>query len=130
MRTINSAKDLEQAIQELELTRSLQGQLLKEQALITYEMLKPETLIKTTLNQITSSSYLINKIISPLFRFIGVFSSKKKSNNNFRTFFDNALGCGVRNVIDKNPTAIKLFCGFLMQYLLRKTISTFTKDDK
>lgn len=134
MQTINSAAELKKTIQQLELDRMVQGQILKEQFFITYESMKPVSLIKSTLKEITSSPYLMNNVFASALGLLGGFISKKtatgKSDNPVRNLLGSILQLGVTNFIVQHPVAIKLIGGFLIQYIFKKTKSIFPKSDK
>ncbi|MDD2192032.1 MAG: hypothetical protein PHO12_05785 [Bacteroidales bacterium] len=124
MQNINSAADLKKAIIQLELDRTVQWEFLQEQVCNTYESMKPVNLIKSSLIDLASSPYLKNKVfalvLGSLNKFISKHTSKEKSANPLKNFFNNLLQVGVTNFI-VNPIAFNLVKGFLMQSLFKKT---------
>ncbi|MCK9163954.1 MAG: hypothetical protein M0O93_06380, partial [Bacteroidales bacterium] len=121
-------------IYELELDSMIQGKILKEEALTAYEMFKPANLIKTTLNEMTSPSYIFNNVFASLIGRLGGLNSKKnkkeKSDNTFQNLLNSLIKFGLTTLIVQNPTAIKLIGGSLVQYLFKKATTIFSKDDK
>jgi CRISPR/Cas system CSM-associated protein Csm5 (group 7 of RAMP superfamily) len=63
MQKITSTAGLKEAIQLLEAKKVASGKLLKEQFVDTYESFKPASLIRSTLNDISSSPNLIENIL-------------------------------------------------------------------
>jgi hypothetical protein len=63
MRTITSTADLKKAIQVLETEHAANGKLLKAQLYTTYDTFKPVNLLRSTLQEITSSPNLIDNIL-------------------------------------------------------------------
>ena len=133
MQTINSASDLKNAIKQLESEREIQGLLLKEQFFITYESMKPLSLILSTLKDITSSPYLVNNIFTSVLGFLGGYISKKspedKSNHPIKKILGNVLQSGITTFIMQHPSAIKLVGGLLVKYLFSKNKSKSPKSD-
>lgn len=133
MQTINSALDLKNAIKQLEGEHEIQGLLLKEQFFITYESIKPVSLIKNALKNITSSPYLVNNIFTSVVGLLGGYISKKspedKSNHPIKRLLSNVLQSGITTFIIQHPSAIKLVGGLLIQYLFSKNKSKSPKSD-
>ena len=63
MQKITSTAGLKEAIQLLEAKKVTSGKLLKEQFVETYESFKPASLLRSTLNDISSSPNLIENVI-------------------------------------------------------------------
>jgi CRISPR/Cas system CSM-associated protein Csm5 (group 7 of RAMP superfamily) len=63
MQKITSTAGLKEAIQLLEAKKVASGKLLKEQFVETYESFKPASLLRSTLNDISSSPNLIENVI-------------------------------------------------------------------
>jgi CRISPR/Cas system CSM-associated protein Csm5 (group 7 of RAMP superfamily) len=63
MQKITSTAGLKEAIQLLEAEKLTRGKLLKEQFVDTYESFKPASLLRSTLNDISSSPNLIENIL-------------------------------------------------------------------
>jgi len=77
MQKIASIAGLKNAIQLLEVEQADKGQLLKEQLFLTYESLKPVNLLRSTVNDIASSTYLIDNILGAAIGLVSGFLSKK-----------------------------------------------------
>ena len=88
MENISCAAELKLAISEKQFELEVQGQLLKEEFFIAYESLKPVSLIKSTLTEITSSPYLIDNMLGAVMGMLSGYVSKKiavgTSHNLFR----------------------------------------------
>jgi len=63
MQKITSTAGLRRAIQLLEAEKAANGKLLKEQFISTYESFKPASLLRSTLQDISSSPNLIENVI-------------------------------------------------------------------
>jgi hypothetical protein len=77
MEYITSTAGLKRAIELLEAEQAVTLQRLKEQSYSAYESLKPANLIRSTLNDIFSSSFLIESIIGTALGLAGGYFSKK-----------------------------------------------------
>ena len=125
MENITCATELKIAIKELEFERDIQGQLLKEITFIAYENLKPSNLLKNTLNEITSSPYLVDNILGSATGLISGYISKKiavgTSQSLFRKMAGAVLQFGVTNLVAQNPEALKAIGNYLIQKLFHRT---------
>jgi hypothetical protein len=124
MQNIASTAELKNAIQLLEIEQAANWQLLKEQFHLTYESLKPVNLLRSTVNDIASSPYLIDNIIGNALGLATGYLSKKivvgASNNKFRKLIGFVLQFGVTNFVAQRPDAIKSIGQFILQHILRK----------
>lgn len=124
MQNITSLAGLKDAIQLLEVDQGIKGQLLKEQLYITYESLKPVSLIRHTLKEISSSPYLIDNISGTAIGLLSGFLSKKifvgSSGNLIRKFIGSALQFGVTNIVAQNSDVIKSVGQALFQLFFNK----------
>ena len=111
MGKITNAKALNEAIIELEKQKTSQWLILKEDAGIVYENLKPINVIKRTINDLSSSEGLIENIISSLVGISSGFVSRKivvgKSTSIFRNIFGTILQTAITNLIIRHPEMIK-----------------------
>ena len=125
MENITCAAELKIAIIELEFQQNIQGKLLQEDFFTAYENLKPATLIKNTLSEITSSPYLIDNMLSALTGLISGYVSKKiavgTSHNLFRKIMGSVLQFGVTNLVAQNPDALKTVGNWVIQLLFHRT---------
>jgi hypothetical protein len=124
MQNITSTAELKHAIQLLEVEQAIQGQQLKKQFYLTCNSLKPVNLLKSTLNEIVSSPYLIDNILSTALGLATGYLSKKifigTSGNLFRKLFGSVLQLGVTKVVSQHPDAIKSFGQLIFQHFLHK----------
>jgi hypothetical protein len=124
MENITSYAGLKNAIQLLEVEQAINGQLLKEQFYRTYESFKPINLLKSTLNDVASSPFLIDNILGTAMGLVTGYLSKKifigASGNIFRKLFGSILQFGVANLVAQHPDAIKSFGQFIFQHIFRK----------
>ncbi len=124
METINSAAELKIAIRQMELEQTIQGQLLKEQFIITVESLTPVNLIKGAINDISSSPFLIDNMIGSAMGLITGYFSKiiavGSSNNPFKKFMGSVLQFGVTNIVAQHPEIFKSFGQFIMEQIFHR----------
>jgi hypothetical protein len=124
MENITSAAELKRVIQRVEIEHAMQGKRLKEQFFLAYENLKPANILKSTLNEITKSPYLIDNVLGATLGLITGYLSRKiavaGSGNLFRKLIGSVLQFGITNLIAQHPDLIKLFGQFVMQHLFRK----------
>jgi hypothetical protein len=133
MQNITSVSGLKNAIQLLEVDQAIKGQLLKEQFYITYESLKPINLLKSALNEVSTSPYLIDNILGTVMGLVSGYLSKKVfiggSGNIIRKLMGSILQFGITNVVAKHSDAIKAFGQVIIQYILhRKEINSRRGD--
>jgi|APHig6443717817_1056837.scaffolds.fasta_scaffold163655_1 hypothetical protein len=124
MQKISSAAELKNTIQLLEVEQGEKGQLLKEQLFITYESLKPANLLKSTVDDIASSPYLMDNILGAAMGLFTGFLSKKlfigASGNKVRKLVGHVLQFGITNFIALHPGAIKTIGWSFIQHFVRK----------
>ncbi len=106
MEAITTSAELKNAIQMLEFDQQIREQQLKEQVFLTIESLKPANLIRSTINEITSSPHLIENTLGTVTGLItGYFSEKittGKSGNLVRNLLGTILQFGVTNVVARH----------------------------
>lgn len=125
MENITSAIGLKNAIQQLEVEQTIEGQLLKEQFHITYERFKPINLLKNTIYEITTSPHLFDRILGTTVGLATGFVSRKvlmigASGNLVRKLLASVMQLGVTNVVSHNPDTIKSIGQHMMQHFLHK----------
>jgi len=124
MENITCAAELKLAIIETQFEHAIQGELLKEQLLATFESLKPVNIIKGTLSEITSSPYLVENMLSAVVGLVGGFVSKKiavgTSHNIFRKIMGTALQFGVTNLVAQHPEALKNVGQLIIEKIFHK----------
>ena len=125
MENINSAAELKLAIQEKQFEQAIQGELLKEQLLLTFESLKPISLIKNTLAEITSSPYLVENMFGAITGLVTGYVSKKiaigTSHNIFRKIMGSALQFSVTNLVAQHPDILKNIGQSIIEKIFHKT---------
>jgi len=124
MENIRSVTDLKKAIQLLENEQTINWELLKGQLSVTYESFKPLNLIKRTLEEVTSSPYLVNDVLSTAIGLTAGYISKKifvgRSGNIARKFLGTLIQLGVTNVTTQRSEVFKTMGQFLFKHLFRK----------
>jgi hypothetical protein len=124
MQSKDSTAELKNTIRLLEVKQSINGRLLKEQFLLTYESLKPVNLIKSTLKEVTSSPFLIDNLAGSVIGLTTGYLSKKvvvgSSANLLRKLLGSIIQLGVTNIISRNSEAIESFGKSILQNLLSK----------
>jgi hypothetical protein len=121
MQNITSTVALKDAIQSLETDQAVKGQLLKEQFYVIYESLRPVNLLKYTLQDISSSPFLIDNILSTGMGIASGFLTNKifvgRSGNIIRNLLGTILQFGVTNVVAQHPAAVKTIGEIILQFL-------------
>jgi hypothetical protein len=124
MENITSVAGLKKAIELLEAEQTIKLQRLKEQFYPVCENLKPVNLLKSTLNDINSSSNLIDNIIgTALSLATGYFSNRLvvgTSVNRVRRLFGTILQLGVTNVVARHADAIKSYGRYFLKQIFRR----------
>jgi hypothetical protein len=113
MQKISSVEGLRNAIQLLEAEQNIKGELLKKQVMITYESLRPVSLIKNTLKDLFSSSFEGENISGIAAGITGGYLLKKlfvgRSGNPFKKLLGSIIQLGLTNVIAQNSQLIRSF---------------------
>lgn len=124
MEPITSIEELKNAIQFLEFEHSVKKQLLREQVYLTYESLKPINLLKSILQEISSSQNTIDNILGTTVGLASGYISKKiivgHSANAIRKLVGSLLQFGVTTIVAQHPDMIKSISQFIFQHFLRK----------
>ncbi|MBV5281853.1 MAG: hypothetical protein JZU53_05385 [Paludibacter sp.] len=124
MKTINSAAELKLAIQQLELQHTIQGEVLKDQFLVTIEGFTPINLLKNALNEIARSPYLIDNIIGSAMGLATGYLSKLVavggSNSIVKKLLGSVVQFGVTNIVAQHPEMFKSVGNFLMDLIFHK----------
>lgn len=124
MKKINSAQELREAIEELELKKIEQAAELEHQFSEIYESLKPVNIIKNTLQNTFSSADTKRNLLGSLIGLGTGLLSKKLLVGKSVGFFRKALGAavefGVAGVIAKNAGKIKDKGSEVINKLFRK----------
>jgi len=124
METSSSSLLLKNEIQLLEVEKAFQEQLLKEQFYATYENLKPVNLLRSTLSDVASSSFLIDHILSTAVGLATGYLSKKvvvgASGNIFRKLLGFMMQVGVTNTVAQHPDSIRSIGQYIYHHFLNK----------
>lgn len=124
MENINCTADIKNAIQLLEAEQAVKEKLLKEQFHLTFESLKPVSLLRSTIKDISSSPYLIENIIGAATGLATGFISRKiivgASGNILRRLFGAILQFGVTNLVASHSDGIRSFTQSLFQHFFHK----------
>jgi hypothetical protein len=124
MQNITSTVGLKNAIQSLEADQAVKEELLKKQFYVIYESLRPVNLIKHTIQDISSSPFLIDNIISTGLGIASGFLTNKifvgRSGSIIRNLLGTVLQFGVTNVVAQHPAAVKSIGELIMQFIRRK----------
>jgi hypothetical protein len=122
MQTIITQTDLRAAIVQLEIRQEAEAILLKEQALLTYESIKPINLIKNLFHESTESTELkgdlLNSTIGISAGFLSKFMFQGFTSGPIRKIVGTALMFGIKNLVAHNPETVKK-----MSHLLFNTIN-------
>jgi len=124
MENMTSTARLKEAIELLEDEQTVKWQRLKEQFYTAYETLKPVNLFKSTLNDITSSPYLIDNIIGTTLSLATGYFSKRMivgtSVNRVRKLFGAIMQFGVTNVMAQHADTIRSFGRYFLKHIFHK----------
>ena len=111
MKTIITQDDLRAAIVELELRQDAEVILLKEQAMLTYESIKPLNLVKNLFRESTESDELKGSLLNSTVGISAGFLSKVLfqgfSGGPIKKMVGTALMFGVKNLVARNPKTVK-----------------------
>jgi len=125
MEKITCTAEIKIAIQNLEFQQDIQGKLMKEEFLIAFESLKPVHLIKSILQEVTSSPYLLDNMLGSVMGMITGYISRKitvgGSHNLIRKVVGSLLQFGVTNVVAQHTEVLKWAGNFFMQHVLHKS---------
>jgi len=121
MQNIRTIAELKNSIKLIDTERDIQERLLKEQFQITYESLKPIYLLKSTIDEVTSSPFLIDKILGTTIGIATGYLSRKAfvgaSGNIVRKLIGSVLQFGVTNLVAQHADSIKSFGKVILQYV-------------
>jgi hypothetical protein len=125
MKNITSTAELKNAILLIEAKRDFNGQLLKVQFNQAYERFKPVNLLRSAMNDVTSShSTIVDNIVIPAIGIGAGYLSKKivagSSDNKYRILIGSILQSEVTTLIVQNPDAIKAFGQYIFRLIFRK----------
>ena len=124
MEKITTSAEIKLAIQNLQFEHEVQGALLKQHFFDVFESLKPINLIKSTLQEVTASPYLIDSVLSSTMGLLSGYVSKKLaiggSKNVMRNIVGSLLQFGVTNVVSKNSGILKTLGNFVIKHVVHR----------
>lgn len=124
MQKKDSAEELKNTIRLVQVTQSENRVLLKEQLLLTYDSIKPSSLIRSTLKEVTSSPFLVGNLAGTVIGLTTGYLSNKvvigSSASLLRKLFGRILQFGVTRIISKNSGAIELYGKSIFKHLFSK----------
>lgn len=110
MERITSAKALRESIMQLELKQLEQERLLKEQFALTYQEMKPASIIKRTVKDIFATNDIKDNILGSVLGLAVGYLSKKvavgSTHNPLKQLLGAILELGVANAVSKNSVGI------------------------
>jgi hypothetical protein len=128
MENITCAAELKLAIREKQFQQKIQYELLKEELYITYESLKSVSWMKSKLEEITSSSYLIDNMFGGITGLLSGYLSKKiavgTSHNVFRKVIGSVLQFGITNFVTQHPEILRNLGQLMIEKIIHKTKET------
>ena len=131
MKTIITQDDLRSAIIELELRQDGEAILLKEQAMLTYESIKPINLIKNLFRESAESDELKGDIMTST---VGIsagllskFLFQGFSGGPIKKMIGTALMFGIKNLVARNPETVKKW-GHILFSMIKNMMAN--KDKK
>ena len=106
-----TAETLREAIKELEIKQAEEGQLVKEQLLITYENLKPVNILRNIVKDVYSSENYTQDFVEIVAGMTTGFITKKivvgRSKNPMLKLVGLAIQFGITTLVSKKYYAIK-----------------------
>lgn len=124
MKNTSSYARLQNEIELLEDEQAFKRELLKEQINITYESLRPLSIIRSALKNISSSPNLTENVLGSAAGLASGYLSKKifigTSGNIIRKLIGLILQFGITNVVSRHPEAIRSFGQFILEHVFSK----------
>ena len=106
-----TAESLKEMIKVMEIKQAEEGQILKEQIILTYENLKPSNIIKNVVREFYSSENLKDELIATAVSVTSGFITKKlvvgKSNNQILRLVGLAIQFAITNLVSKKMETLK-----------------------
>jgi hypothetical protein len=124
MSNISSSAELKEAIQYLELEQKVIGRQLKEQFNIVTDELKPVNLITSVMKDVSSSPYIIDKVVGTALGVGTGYISRKfiygSSANPVRKLVGSALQLAVTTIATKKLVPVSIMGRFLFKKIFGK----------
>ncbi len=133
MQTIVTQTDLRVAIELLEMRQDAEGILLKEQALLTYESIKPINLIKNIFHESAESDELRGDLLNSSIGISAGYASKFLfqgfSGGPVKKILGTAIMFGIKNLVAHNPETVKKI-GKTFFTIIKKLVRNKDKKDR
>ena len=124
MKNIESFEELKKAIQLLELEQTSKIELLKEQALSTYDRFRLINILKNSLKQTIESPTIMNDIVGTTIGLATRYLSRKlfvgSSGNVFRKLLGSILQLGTISYVSQHSSGVKSLGKNLLAFIFRK----------
>ncbi len=124
MSNISSSAELKEAIQYLEIEQKVIGRQLKEQFNIVTDELKPVNLITSVMKDVSSSPYIIDKVVGTALGVGTGYISRKfiagTSANPVRKLIGSALQLAVTTIATKKLVPVSIMGRFLFKKIFGK----------
>lgn len=134
MKKDKTISELNKAILLLEEEQVIKEKLLREQFYLAYESLKPANLVRSTINDLISSSSLVDNTMNSTIGIAAGLLSKKiitgSGNNVFRKILGTIVQLGVTNVIIHNPETVKSIGQFIVSHVFGKEKENITSENQ
>lgn len=122
MRNKDASASLKEAISLLEIKQAEELRLLKDQFFVAYEKLKPINLVKSTLNELSSSSGIRNRLINSMIGILSGYLMQKfilgSKPGLIKKLAGVLLRVGVKAIVSKYAETAKTICLQLMAQFL------------
>jgi len=114
--------NIKNAIRLLEIEQAKKGDFLKKQFHITYESLKPISILKSTIKDINSSPILMTDVLGTSIGLATGYISKKiiigQSDNILRKLLGTIVQISVTNTVARHPEVIRSIGKHILNYIL------------
>jgi|ERR1019366_1002579 hypothetical protein len=123
MKKKNETEALNERIVLLQNKQALELKILKEQFHLTYESLKPNNLLKSTVHEVVSSPDIKDKILNNVIGLATGYLSRKvllrASHNPIKNILGTVLQFAIANVVAKHSDTIKSTGENILQHILK-----------
>jgi hypothetical protein len=111
MKTINSEASLRAAIQQLEIKRASEVEILREEMFVVYDRMKPVNIITRTFNEITQSKELNGNVVNASLGLAAGFVSKiilgRLVKSPAKQFLGSMIMYGITNIAVRHPEVVR-----------------------
>lgn len=124
MKNISTRAELKLAIELLEAEQALAGFELKEQFFITYDGLKPASILRNVITEMVTPPHLVENLVGTALSMASGYLSKKlmegDSPSPMRQMLGSLLQMGVSHLVSKNTDTLQSFGQILYQQIFKK----------